>query len=101
MSDTPDGAPAPAASSPVRRALGWPETRDVIAVSATLGFLGAYALPWFVPVPTGADNYLGQMQGALITQWAGIMGWYFGASKGAAETRQLLGKALDKAPDAQ
>ncbi len=26
--------------------------------------------------------------------------FYFGSSKGAAETRELLGKALDKTPDA-
>lgn len=98
MTDLPEGAPAPAAA---RLRLTWPETRDVIAILSTLGFLVAYGLPWFVPIPHGAEQNVGQMQGALILQWGAIMSWYFGSSKSAGVVREQLGKALDKLPDAQ
>ena len=98
MTDPSVGAPAPAAARP---RLGWPETRDVIATVSTLGFLGAYAAPWFAAIPHGADNYVGQMQGALITQWAGIMSWYFGSSKSAGAVRDQVGQLITKLPDMQ
>jgi hypothetical protein len=81
----------------------WPkiETRSIVAILSTALFASAYLLPWLVSMPRGADNYIGQMQGALITQWAAIMSWYFGSSKGAADTRASLSQALDKLPDAR
>ena len=79
----------------------WPvETRSVVAVLATAVFAAGYFLPWLVGMPHGADNYIGQMQGALVGQWASVMSWYFGSSKGAADTRASLSQALDKVPNA-
>ena len=59
------------------------ETRDVLAVMSTLLFVAAYFAPWVWGIPKDASTYLGQFQGAVIVQWAGIMGWYFGSSKGS------------------
>lgn len=100
MTDTSEGAPAPAAARP---RLSWPETRDVIAVLSTAGFLGAYAAPWFALLPTGpgVEQYVGQMQGALILQWGAIMSWYFGSSKSVGAVRDQLGQVIAKLPDAQ
>ena len=57
-----------------------PETRDVLAVISTLLFGGAVLSPLyrstFVIDP--------ELKGAIITQWALVMGWYFGSSKSAA-----------------
>ena len=82
--------------------LTWPETRDTIAVLSTIGFLGAYAVAWFVKLPPdpATAQYIGQMQGAIITQWALIMGWYFGSSKSTGQLRDQVGKMIDKVPDA-
>ena len=98
MTDLPEGAPAPPAAPP--RAFAWPETRDVIAILSTLGFLVAYGLPWFIAIPKGSEQNVGQMQGALILQWGAIMSWYFGSSKSAGAVRDQLGRVLDKLPDA-
>ncbi len=84
MTDTPTPGAAPAAPAKPRLQLTWPETRDVIAVLSTVLFAVAYAAPWLWGMPKNADQYVGQAQGALLVQWAGIMSWYFGSSKGSS-----------------
>lgn len=59
----------------------WCSTRDVLAVLSTALFIAAYFAPWIWGLPHGSEQYIGQMQGAVIVQWAGIMSWYFGSSK--------------------
>ena len=73
MTDLPEGALAQAAARQWPR---WPETRDVIAILSTLDFLVACDLPWFVAIPHGSEQNVGQMQGALLLQWGAIMSWY-------------------------
>jgi hypothetical protein len=101
MSDTPNPGAVPAApvNPPRVRQFTWPETRDTIAVLSTLLFAAAYITPWWVAIPKGTEQYVGQMQGALITQWALIMGWYFGSSKATGEVRAQVAQALSKLPD--
>jgi hypothetical protein len=84
MTDTPQPGAAPAAPEVKPYVITWPETRDVIALMSTALFAVAYAAPWLWGMPKGADQYVGQAQGALLVQWASIMSWYFGASKGSA-----------------
>lgn len=86
MTDTPPVPALPAAARPK----GWadlpaPTTRDVLAVLSTLLFAAACAAPWVFGIPEGAEQYIGQMQGAIIVQWASVMGWYFGSSKSSSQ----------------
>ncbi len=103
MTDTSNqGAASAAPAQPPKvkpYVITWPETRDVIAVASTILFGAAYLAPWVIGAPKGSEQYMGQMQGALITQWAGIMGWYFGASKGsAAKDDTIAAMAKDARP---
>lgn len=74
------------------------DSRAVLAVMATLLFIASYMAPWFVGMPKGADQYIGQAQGALIGQWVTVMGWYFGGSKGGEASKALAAQAIDKLP---
>ena len=76
------GAAAPSIPNPWWR----PPMRDVLAVLSTLIFVGAFAATFEIilsgaKLDTGAAQGLGQFQGTAITQWVGVMGWYFGSSK--------------------
>lgn len=85
---TDDASPAPAREAappdPADRPLApWvPPMRDVMAIVCTLIFVGAYgaklALIWWkVDVSDGMAAGIGQFDGAALTQWVGVMAWYF------------------------
>ncbi len=100
MTDTSvPGAADVAPAEPVRKRLTWPETRDTLAVLSTLLVAFAFAMPWLRSIPKGSEQNVGQMQGAILVQWAMVMSWYFGSSKSAVALRDQVGQALSKLPD--
>lgn len=86
MTDEPLAGPA--APAPALNPWWRPPMRDVLAILSTVIFVGAFAATFTVilkgvMLDTGAAQGLGQFQGTAITQWVGVMGWYFGSSKSA------------------
>jgi hypothetical protein len=88
MTDQPTGLAAPAAPAALSNPWWRPPMRDVLAILSSLIFVGAFAATFAavlagVKLDPGAAQGLGQFQGAAITQWVGVMGWYFGSAKPA------------------
>lgn len=67
-----------------------PTTRDVLAILSTGLMLIAYGLPWFKTLPDGSAQAIGQLQGAIILQWGGVMSWYFGSSKSSDQKTDTM-----------
>lgn len=67
----------------------WPRMRDILAWLSTIIFAGSYVIPLIVgKTDPQILQMLNQYQGAIILQWGGMMGYYFGTSKssGAKDT---------------
>lgn len=93
----PTGQPAEAAPvlAPNTAPAGKSTMRDVLAITSTLIFVGAFAATFAVvlsghALDAGAAQGLGQFQGTAITQWVGVMGWYFGSSRDSAAKSETI-----------
>ena len=75
-----------------------PTTRDVLAVLLTILVGLAFGLPWCVPIPKGAEQIIGDVQGALLIQWANAMSWYFGSSKSSAQKDSTIATMVANLP---
>jgi hypothetical protein len=60
-------------------------TASVLAVLTTLGVFGAVAALFAVPAPSANRDALSLALGALLSAYAGVIGFYFGSSKGARD----------------
>jgi hypothetical protein len=70
--------------------------RDLLAVASTLIFFSAFLIPWFVALPDKVSQTLGQYHGAIILQWGGVMGYYFGTSKSSGGKDQTIANLSEK-----
>lgn len=74
-----------------------PRTASVLAVLTTAGVFAAVAALFLLPAPETNRDALALALGALLSAYAGVIGFYFGSSKGArdlAETNGLLAAKL-------
>ena len=63
----------------------WPRMRDILAWLSTIIFGGSYIIPLLHPkIDQQILQSLNDYQGAIILQWGGMMGYYFGTSKSSA-----------------
>lgn len=62
------------------------EFRAVISVVIVVGFFAAYFME------PGNET----MEGALIAAFAGAWGYWLGSSKGAHDTREIMGRAFER-----
>jgi hypothetical protein len=64
-----------------------------VVVIFALGYVAAY----FVPVPTGSEQAIGQMQGAAIAGLSSVITYWIGSSRGSRRNADRVDKALDVA----
>ena len=86
--------PITLAATPTRWPI--PQMRDVLAFCSTALFAFALAAPALFhdkSITLDAD-----LKGAVIMQWATVMGWYFGSSKGSVAKDATIASALTQQP---
>ena len=81
------------ADAPTVRPPPWfvPQMRDTLAVGSTLIFAFTLAAPMFAKTGITIDA---DLKGAVIMQWATVMGWYFGSSKSSAAKDATIAAAI-------
>lgn len=72
-----------------------PEVLISIAVVAI--FAGGYAAAYFLPVQTGSEQAIGQMQGAAIAGLSSVIAYWIGSSRGSRRNADRADRALDVA----
>jgi hypothetical protein len=77
-----------------------PDTRASLAYMSTMIFAIAFVLPWFAKPPPEVQQAISQYSGAIILQWGGVMGYYFGTSQGSSAKDTTLSRMTGKLPDA-
>jgi Na+/H+-translocating membrane pyrophosphatase len=73
-----------------------------LALLTTAGVFGAVAALFVQPVPEANRDALGLALGAVLSAYAGVIGFYFGSSKGArdlVETNRDLSAKLTAPED--
>lgn len=73
-------------------------TASVLAVVTTAGAFAALAALFVVPIPEANRDALGLALGALLSAFAGVIGFYFGSSKGARDLVETNRALALKAP---
>lgn len=76
-------------------------TASALALLTTAGVFAAVAALFLLPVPDSNRDALGLALGALLSAYAGVVGFYFGSSKGARELVHTNGVLAAKLPDAE
>lgn len=74
-------------------------TASVLALLTTAGVFGAAAALFAVPVPPANADALNLALGALLSAYAGVIGFYFGSSKGARDLVETNTALAAKLPD--
>jgi len=76
-------------------------TASVLALLTTAGVFAAVAALFALPIPEANGDALSLAMGALLSAYAGVIGFYFGSSKGArdlVETNTALAARLPPEP---
>lgn len=73
-------------------------TASVLALLTTAGVFGAVAALFTAPVPDANRDALGLALGALLSAYAGVIGFYFGSSKGARDLVETNMALADRLP---
>ena len=76
-------------------------TASVLALLTTLGVFGALAALFAVPAPDANRDALALALGALLSAYAGVIGFYFGSSKGARDLVETNSALAAKLPEAR
>lgn len=62
----------------------------LIAFTVILGTFGFLAMLFFREIPVGNKDSLTLAGGALLAGFSGVIGYFFGSSRGSAEKTELL-----------
>ena len=73
-------------------------TASVLALLTTVGVFGAVAALFAAPIPDANADALNLALGALLSAYAGVIGFYFGSSKGARDLVETNGTLASKLP---
>lgn len=61
-----------------------------LCVSTTVGFFSLLVIVFLVPMPEQSRDILQVMLGVVGTQWASIVGYFYGSSAGSARKTDML-----------
>ena len=75
----------------------WRDPEVLISVAIVVMFAAGYGLTYFVPPPTGSEQAVGQMQGALLGALGAVVTYWIGSSRGSRRNAERADKALDVA----
>jgi hypothetical protein len=62
----------------------------LITVLLTMGFFGALAGLFFVPIPESNEPVIFSMVGALATSWVGSINYFVGTTKSSQEKNDII-----------
>lgn len=62
-----------------------------------IGFFALTSLMYFHPIPPQSVGPINQLFGALVAGFAGVIGYFFGSSRGSAQKTEAMEKMINKA----
>ena len=74
-------------------------TASVLALLTTAGVFAAVAALFAAPIPPSNADALNLALGALLSAYAGVVGFYFGSSKGARDLVETNTTLAHKLPE--
>jgi hypothetical protein len=76
-------------------------TASVLALLTSAGVFAAVAALFARPIPEANADALNLALGALLSAYAGVIGFYFGSSKGARDLVETNSTLAAKLPEAR
>ena len=76
-------------------------TTSVLALLTTAGVFAAVGALFVLPAPEANADALSLALGALLSAYAGVIGFYFGSSKGARDLVETNTALAAKLPEAR
>ena len=76
-------------------------TASVLALLTAAGVFAAVGALFALPIPENNADALSLALGALLSAYAGVIGFYFGSSKGARDLVETNSALAAKLPDAE
>lgn len=86
MSDVPPLQPKPPAP------WWWPKMKDILALLST----GIFSVTMFAPLFGKGIVVDESLKGAIMIQWGGVMGYYFGTSQSSVKKDDTINSMVTK-----
>lgn len=75
----------------------WRDPEILISVAVVTIFALGYAGAYFIPVPAGSEQAIGQMQGAAIAGLSSVITYWIGSSRGSRRNAERADRAVEAA----
>lgn len=75
----------------------WRDPEVLISIAVVVMFAAGYGFTYFVAPPSGSEQAVGQMQGALLGALSAVVTYWIGSSRGSRRNADRADKALDVA----
>lgn len=81
--------------------ISWRDPEALISGAVVAMFAVGYGFAYFVPPPDGAEQAVGQMQGALLGALGSVVTYWIGSSRGSRRNAERAEKAVDALTEAK